>query len=173
MLLSAPAFSGDTGLKSPTVSGTGSWTNPNNAFSSDNSYASGLMATSQIYSTFTLSGIGATIFGVEILIEANIVGMSGLINVDLSWNSGSTWTSTKSANYTAGAGDTVVTIGGSADTWGRSWSSSDFSDSNFRVRLTNSSATNISVDHVQARVTFGNQSIDENGGVFWHGVNTR
>jgi hypothetical protein len=55
------------------------------------------------------------------------------LGVDLSWNGGSTWTSEKTQNLTET--EATYTIGGSSDTWGRTWSDIELSNSNFRLRV--------------------------------------
>jgi hypothetical protein len=47
-------------------------------------------------------------------------------------------------------------LGGSADTWGRAWSPADFSDANFRVRLTtnNTAAQTFNLDWVAVNVYY-------------------
>jgi hypothetical protein len=53
--------------------------------------------------------------------------------------------------------ETVYTLGGSADLWGKSWTPSSFTDANFRleVRFDNPNSGEIaSLDHVQAKVYY-------------------
>lgn len=79
---------------------------------------------------------GATIEGIETQIVARADSTSGSpsICVQLSWDGGTTWTTTKSTP-TLSTSLNTYTLGGSADTWGRTWSDSDFTNANFRVRL--------------------------------------
>ncbi|NTU86245.1 MAG: DUF4082 domain-containing protein, partial [Chloroflexales bacterium] len=54
--------------------------------------------------------------------------------VQLSWDGGTTWTTAKtSANLTTTEASYI--LGGTADTWGRTWSDANFSNTNFRVRI--------------------------------------
>lgn len=49
------------------------------------------------------------------------------------------------------------TLGGAANLWGRSWTPSELSDANFRVRIVNtanSTARDFSLDWVAVRVTY-------------------
>jgi hypothetical protein len=49
--------------------------------------------------------------------------------------------------------DTVLTVGGAADTWGRAWTANELSKANFAVRLTgNPSSNTVQVDGLQVRV---------------------
>ena len=85
-------------------------------------------------------------------IEANASTNAGTIDVDLSWDGGSTYTSTK-ATATLTTGDVVYTLGGTADTWGRSWSGTEFSNANFRMRITGQPSSNtVQIDAIQVKV---------------------
>jgi hypothetical protein len=53
--------------------------------------------------------------------------------------------------------EATYTLGGAADTWGRTWAIGDFTDTNFRVRIINvSTNTNrdFSLDWAAVRVTY-------------------
>jgi len=103
--------SGTSGPASPAGYDDGdhfnTWFNQTNAYSSNDQRASGQFQES-----------GTTLY------------------VSLSWN-GSSFTSAKSTTLpTGGVGsETTNTLGGSSDTWGRTWSDSEFSDATFQVRL--------------------------------------
>lgn len=59
---------------------------------------------------------------------------SGVINVQLSGDAGSTWSSTLSKTYTGS--ETEQTFGtGTTELWGASWLGSNVSDTNFRLRV--------------------------------------
>jgi hypothetical protein len=48
-------------------------------------------------------------------------------------------------------------LGSTSDTWGRTWSSTEFSDANFRLRITNvadSASRSFRLDWVSVRVTY-------------------
>jgi hypothetical protein len=55
--------------------------------------------------------------------------------VQLSWNGGASWTSAQTTPNLS-TSEQTYTLGSSSDTWGRTWSASDFSNANFRVRVT-------------------------------------
>ena len=106
---------------------------------------------------FSIPG-GATITGIEVRLNARVDSTSGSpkICVELSWDGGTTWTAAKSAG-TLTTSEGAYTLGGAADTWGRAWSSGDFSDANFRVRLTDvasSTTRDFSLDWVAVRVRY-------------------
>jgi len=54
--------------------------------------------------------------------------------VQLSWDGGITWTSANSTT-TLSTIEATYSLGSMSDTWGRTWSSSDFNNANFRLRV--------------------------------------
>jgi len=79
------------------------------------------------------------------------------IDVKLSWDGGSTWTSGK-ADATETTSEHTAILGGSTDTWGRSWTVSETSDANFRVRLatlSGQSDRDYFLDWVPVKVYYG------------------
>ncbi len=152
-----------SGLKSPTATGSPNhqWTQPERAFSSDDGYAtiSGDNL-SQDYAGFDL-GVpdGVTVQGVEVRVEATYSGFifPATLEAELSWNGGGSYTATGYSVSIPNNANAVFVLGGRSDTWGRSWSASDFSDGDFRVRLTASLGAlgdAVSIDHVQAGVFY-------------------
>lgn len=100
---------------------------------------------------------GSTINGIEVQVEANEAVSSGNIplNISLSWNDGSNFTSTKTATVD-GTTDVTYTLGGSTDTWGRSWSVAELADGTFRARFdksTSSDTLNIDYAHIKVYYT--------------------
>ena len=101
---------------------------------------------------------GATINGIEMNIVAKVDSTTGSpkICVQLSWDGGSTWTSAKSTNNLT-TNSVTYSLGGSTDTWGRSWSDANFSDANFRVRVidvASSTSRDFSLDWVGVKVYY-------------------
>ena len=97
------------GINSIEVSGNSGWyfplANPTNAYADDGNYATATIVT------------------------------SGLVGIQLSWDAGTSWTSTLTKTF--GAGETTETFGaGSSELWGRTWVGSDTSDANFRLKIT-------------------------------------
>jgi hypothetical protein len=92
----------------------------------------------QQYSVFT--GFGsvpptATIKGIAVILVGKC-SKSVTVDVALSWNGGTTYTSTKTTG-TFGVSDTTLTVGSQSDSWGRTWvPTTDFTTTNFRVKLT-------------------------------------
>ncbi len=80
---------------------------------------------------------GSSINGIEVRLDAlvDLVKNSAALCVQLSADGGTTWTAAK---LTPGltASEATYILGGPTDTWGRSWTSADLSDANFRVRVT-------------------------------------
>ena len=56
------------------------------------------------------------------------------ICVELFWDGGTSWTAANTSP-TLGTTETTFILGGQADSWGRTWSNTDFTNANFRVRL--------------------------------------
>ena len=152
----------DTGYKSPNATGDDydQWTSPEDAYSSNNIRASEVTNyQDQDWYGFDFNiPAEATIEGILVSIEAStsLQFQSTGCRIRLSWNGGGTyWTSYKSQSWSSTT-DSYRTVGASWDTWGRSWSPSDFSNSNFRVRLekTGSSSATLNVDHIRIRVYY-------------------
>ncbi|MEO7667170.1 MAG: hypothetical protein ABIU97_09080, partial [Dehalococcoidia bacterium] len=73
-----------------------------------------------------------------------------------SWNGGTSWTAAKTT-ATLTATQATYTLGTVSDTWGRSWAVSDFTNANFRLRLTDVSTNNnrdFRLDFVAVQVTY-------------------
>lgn len=157
----------DTGFTDPTANssdsggdGDGFATNPTRAYTDNNSFAVDTNSGSGTGTSCTGSDkdrhrfynygfsipSGAAINGIEVRLDAKVDSTSGSpqMCVQLSWDGGTTWTTVKSTSTLTTSGATY-TLGGGADTWGRSWDDTNFSNTNFRVRVINV-ASNISRD---------------------------
>ena len=142
-------------LISPTSCASGTWTNPNNAISSNNQYATSANNNNVLTCTFASFSIptNATINGIEVSIEGSATGTREAA-VDLSWDGGTTYTG-GDPNTTFGATEATFILGGTADNWGRTWTYTELNSGNVRVRLnTNNGSNTISLDHVQVRITY-------------------
>jgi hypothetical protein len=127
----------DPDYVNPTAnSGTGLIANNEDAYVSD-----GNSATSDFYASNDFSGFGYgipsgnQITGIELKIDVRDDGGGNEISLSLSWDGGSTFTSSKSVNPVDST-DAVYVFGGPSDLWGRSWSPDEFSDGNLVLRLT-------------------------------------
>jgi hypothetical protein len=152
----------DTGYRSPTANaaasgghGNGFEVNPQNAYADDSNYASdidsGTGTSTSCGSTqkdrhdFYNYGIsvpgGNTILGIEVRLDAWIDSTSGASTrrmcVELSWDGGAHWTATQQIASNLSYSEQTYILGGDGDTWGHTWTPSQLSDANFRVRITN------------------------------------
>lgn len=147
----------DTGFKSPTDIDAVNWTNPTNAFLSDNVYA-GAEGAQQAYKDFSfIIPSSAVIVGIEVEVEGQGTGIgSASLQVTLSWDGGSTYTSNISNNFSVVGSDITNTYGGPTDLWGRAWVDTEFSNTNFRLRSRRFplTADGIDVDHIQVKVYY-------------------
>jgi len=76
--------------------------------------------------------------------------------VELSWDGGTTRTAAKTTADLTESEQTYI-LGSTSDTWGRIWGSSQFSDGNFRLRITNVAPNNsrdFRLDWVPVQVTY-------------------
>lgn len=152
-----PAAGLDTGLVNPTSNssdaggdGDGFGTNPTRAYTDNNSFAvdtnsgngPGTNCTGadkdkhRFYNYGFSIPAAANINGVEVRLDAKADSVTGgpFMCVQLSWNGGTTWTSAKSTtNLTTG--EITYTLGGPSDNWGRTWTDTELSNANFRIRV--------------------------------------
>jgi murein DD-endopeptidase MepM/ murein hydrolase activator NlpD len=106
---------------------------------------------------FNLPGTAA-IQGIEVRLDAKSDSSSGSpkLCVQLSWDGGRSWTAAKSTAILSAAEQTFI-LGSVADTWGRTWTSSQVSSANLRVRViqvASSTARDFSLDWISVRVTY-------------------
>jgi hypothetical protein len=103
------------------------------------------------------SGVSNAIDGIEIKVKGYANSTSSTtFCVELSWDGGTSWTTPKSMPITS-TSELTYPFGSQTDTWGHSWTTSQLSNTNFRVRLTDvANATNrtFTLDAVEARVTY-------------------
>lgn len=135
-----------------------------NVQASDDTYISENDGQMQGYSSFGLPSItsGSTINGIEVKVEAKSTDTSGCrLGVALSWDGGTSLTSSKYADLTGS--DASTTLGGTADTWGHTWSTTELTNATFVLRVEdndpgsscdNAVSTTTYVDQVQVRVTY-------------------
>jgi len=140
-------------FKRPTAH-SGGWSGGANAYDRvDGTYATDDSNATSTFTghTFVVPGSN-TITGIEVKLEVSGTTAAGSIGVELSYDGGNSWTAVKTTP-TLTTIDTVVTLGGASDLWGRVWTQSEFSNANFAVRLTANSVSNtVQVDAIQVRV---------------------
>ena len=134
---------------------SGSWSNGANVYESDGSYASSLSpATSHSFSSFgfTIPGTNA-IVGIEVKLDVSYSGSNApVVSVSLSHNDGSNYTTAKSTDQLfQQVPDTLFTLGGPSDVWGRTWTPAQFANGNFRV-LVSTDQDGTDLDAIQVRV---------------------
>lgn len=147
-------------------------TNPGNAYANDGLFAvdtnSGT-GTSTSYTSSTKDRhnfynfnfnipTGAAIQGIEVKLDAKVDRTTGSpkIYVQFSWDGGTTWT-TALATATLSRTETTYTLGGTTNTWGRTWSAEDFSNANFRLRVidvASNTSRDFSLDTISVNVTY-------------------
>ncbi|MFZ5916154.1 MAG: hypothetical protein ACOYZ7_04415 [Chloroflexota bacterium] len=170
------AWAANTGWRSPTANaadyggdGNGFERNPTNAYADGGGYAesrdNGVLLGDQTerhrYYNYGLNvPTGATIYGIEVRLDwwLDSTSDTNTMSVELSWDGGSSWTSAKTDSQETTSEHTVI-LGSTSDTWGRTWSPSDFSNANFRVRILNYSSNvwgsrDFRLDWVPVRVTY-------------------
>ncbi len=131
-----------------------SWFTAANAYDQVNgTYATDSLGSIERYSNYGFSVPGTNqIIGVEVKLELSGTTAAGNVDVQLSWDGGTSWTAAKTT-ATLTTSDRVVSLGGPSDDWGRGWSAANFSNTNFAVRLSgNPSANTIRLDAIQVRV---------------------
>jgi hypothetical protein len=133
------------------------WNFPGNASVSDDLYAT-VFVPFDVQDWYNFSFVipdGETIEGIKVVIEGHFPSGNHPVTVDLSWDGGTTYTTTKYnvTSYTT-AYDIISILGGEDDTWGRTWSSAEFSNSTFRVRMNSTSIAEFDLDAIEVRVYY-------------------
>ncbi|MEK7569897.1 MAG: SpaA isopeptide-forming pilin-related protein [Patescibacteria group bacterium] len=165
------ASAADTVLNSPSenienASGD-SWNNASSAYANGGVAATDSSGERHRYYNFNFSIPNASsIDGISVKADAWSSDSSGCqLGVDLSWNSGSSWSNEKTQNLSGN--EATYTLGGSSDKWGsHTWQPSEFSNANFRVRVRDidpgqncqDSATT-SLDWLQAQIHYTEASV--------------
>lgn len=101
---------------------------------------------------------GSTIQGIEVKLNSRVDSTTGSPRfcVELSWNGGASWT-TAVTSSTLSTAETMYILGGVTNTWGRTWTNTDFDNANFRVRLTmvaSNTSRDFSLDWVGVQVRY-------------------
>jgi len=155
----------DTGFKTTgaVVSG-GLWLNmiTTRINTADNSRA---IATGTSFAVATLNNYsfglasGVTIDGIEINTEfsTSSATQTATLQISLSWDNGSNYTATKSDTVTGSTTDKNSTLGGATDTWGRSWTDTEFANGTFLVKVegkNNTAGQSCRLDFLQIKVYY-------------------
>ncbi len=103
---------------------------------------------------------GSTINGIEVRLDALVTSTGASTRrmcAQLSWNGGTTWTTAQQLATNLTTSEVTYVLGAPNDTWGRTWSVSELSDANFRLRVTdvaNNTSTTFQLDWAAVRVTY-------------------
>jgi hypothetical protein len=104
----------------------------------------------------------ATVTGLEVRLDASVDSPGSnapVICVQVSWDGGRTWTNAKQT-ATLTTSETTYILGGASDTWGRAWTLSNFTNANFRLRVSDvasgggANSRDFSLDWIALRVTY-------------------
>lgn len=102
----------------------------------------------------------STIDGIQVDLNGKWSTNSGTnqLCVEISWDGGTSWTATGYASGDLQTAAASKTLGGAADTWSRTWTVSELSDGNFRLRVmidpSASNTTTASLDSLTVTVTY-------------------
>ena len=117
---------------------SGGFTNATNLLACDNAVGSATSNnTTQVFSTFGLSlPPTAVISGIQVRARANDGSNNNRkLQISLSWNGGTSYTAAlNTPNFKKNTALRDYIVGGSTVLWGRTWTPSELSNANFRVR---------------------------------------
>jgi hypothetical protein len=168
-LRSADCFPGNTAFLNPSANAadTGGDNNgfewfPANAYANGGGYASNINGAAdrhRYYNYNTSIKSSCAIKGIEVRLDWWLDSTSGTnsMSVELSWDGGASWTAAETDSQESRTEHTGL-LGGSTDTWGRTWTVSELSNASFRVRLTSNSTSSLRdfyLDWVPVRVYYG------------------
>jgi hypothetical protein len=111
-----------------------------------------------LFYNYNFSFAASQVRGIEVRLDARADSTGGApkLCVEISWNGGASWTAFKSTpNLTTTQGTYI--LGGAADTWGRTWAVGDFTNTNFRIRVTdvsNNANRDFFLDWIAVRVSY-------------------
>lgn len=161
------AQAADTGYLNPSADaadtggdGDGFEVTPANAYTDGSGHAANNSGANDRH-RFSNYGIsvpaGSMTNGIEVRLDWWLNGTSGnnSMSVELSWNGGTNWTASKSTS-TEPTSEATSLLGVASDNWGHSWTSSELSNANFRVRITSNgnSSRDFFLDWVAVKVNY-------------------
>lgn len=123
------------------------WTSPQSAYIQDGVFARSCWVKTQVFKTFniptsTFLASSSAIRGIEVRIIGKQSSLDCLFpaseldpNVSISWNNGIDYTATKIFNLFDTTATSTIIVGGSTDTWGRTWLVNDFANGKFQVKF--------------------------------------
>jgi hypothetical protein len=130
----------------------------NNSGTNSNTSCTNAGKDKHVFYTFNLAIPGTMIDGMEVRLDAKADATVGSpkLCLQLSWDGGVTWTSAKSTP-TLTTREATYVLGSGVDKWGRSWTTSNLSNANFRLRVIDvagNTSRDFSLDWVALRVTY-------------------
>lgn len=162
--------------------------NPTRAYTSDNSFAVDTNSGSgtgtncdgtdkdkhRYYNYNIYMPSYAAISGIEVQLKGKVDSTTAnpVMCVELSWDGGTTWTTAKTTS-TLTTSNATYTLGTPSDTWGHTWSSSDLSNANFRVRVidvSSDTSRDFSLDWVGVKIDSNSSGNDYDA--FGYGANS-
>lgn len=176
-----PAAGTNTGFLSPSThaaqtsnagDNNGYQTSPANAFANDSLVATDTDSGTNAKTSCTNNGkdkhhyynynfnipATAVIQGIRVRLDArtDATGGSPKICVQLSWDGGTTWTTAKSTTN-LNTTEATYTLGSISDQWGRTWTPSNFTNTNFRLRVidvASNTSRDFFLDYVAVNITY-------------------
>ena len=143
------------------------WTNPTNAYTSDDNYATTAAAGYQDYYDFSISvPTSSTITGIEVQAEIKVSSGTEYMTVYLS-KDGANYTSGKSVPITTT--EQYVSIGGNEDLWGTTWTPTEVNSIFFVKIHALSNSVTYSLDHLRVKIYYKGDTIyaaGENGNIY-------
>jgi Flp pilus assembly protein TadG len=122
---------------------SGAWSSPNSAWSTSSAYAkSSSSGQQQSWANLNVPAVsGTTITGIQVAFAAKVSSGSGCtVGAQLSWDGGSSWSSSLTAPLDTSL--TTYTVGSTASDWGaHAWAASDFANGKLVLRLTYNKAS--------------------------------
>ncbi len=151
----------DTTVATPPTSASGTWTNPTNALTSNNSYAT-YTGTGAAVLTLGSYGFnipaGSTINGIQVTVEGLSSGTNATnrtIRVGVTKNGTADVGTTKTQALTTT--ENTYTLGTTSDLWGTTWTVADINAGTFGIRVRDNDTTSsgtFSIDVVNIIVTY-------------------
>lgn len=170
---------------SPNITGDLGFNIPSNAYADGGTYAGGYAESwpygsankHQYYGYGFSVPSGATINGIEVRMDVwrNSYATTGSMAVELSWDGGTSWTTTGYGTGNLNQGETTYYEGSTSDAWGHTWTADEI-NTGFRVRLIDAATggTNgrIYLDWVPVEVTYtaGSPTVPAPGAILLGGI---
>jgi hypothetical protein len=149
-----------------TPSGWSGWTNASNGYTQDSAYATANAAAASDYFNFGFSVPSSDVVnGFTIKILGSASGAGGTVGAELSWNGGTSTTTSGVVTSAFTTTDTVYTLGSASNTFGRTWTPSELSNANFHLRIKATPSSNtLKIDAIQVNVYHTSSGGSHGGG---------